>query len=80
MTTFRSLVTAAVITLGGFATSQVQAHEPCVYKTFCTYENRTVPYQAQVTKYDHCGKPYYVTVTRYKTVTVPVHKVVKVCY
>ena len=35
---------------------------------------KSVPYQKEVTKYDHCGKPYCVTITCYKDVTERVAK------
>jgi hypothetical protein len=53
---------------------------PCHYKPVVCYEAREVPYTVCVTRYDHCGRPYHVEVTRYRTVTVRVTKLVKVCY
>ncbi|HUR53214.1 MAG TPA: hypothetical protein VMZ71_03735, partial [Gemmataceae bacterium] len=35
---------------------------------------KSVPYEKTITKYDHCGKPYCVTITCYKDVTVQVPK------
>jgi hypothetical protein len=42
------------------------------------YETRQQPYQVCVTKYDYCGRPYHVYETAYKTVHVPVKKLVRV--
>jgi hypothetical protein len=56
-----------------------------VYQTVTYTKTVEVPYQKAVTKYDHCGKPYNVTVTCYRNVEitatkqVPVTKYVKVC-
>lgn len=52
---------------------------PCYYKKVVCYENQKVPYTVCVTRYDHCGRPYQVEVVRYRTVTVRVVKLVKVC-
>ena len=46
-------------------------------KVVCPVE-KEVPYTCTVVKYDHCGKPYKVEVTKYKTITVEVEKLVKV--
>lgn len=44
-----------------------------VYETVCVTEYvdvvKRVPYEKTVTKYDHCGKPYCVTVVCHKEVT-----------
>ena len=45
-----------------------------VYDTIYVDVVKSVPYQKTVTKYDHCGKPYCVTITCYKDVTVKVPK------
>lgn len=49
----------------------------CYEKVVC-YETRTVAYKKHVTRYDECGKPYTVCVTCYKSVKVPVEKVIAV--
>lgn len=51
----------------------------CSYKWITTYECRTVPYQVCIVKYDHCGNPYKVYVTKYREIQVPVRKLVKYC-
>jgi alkyl hydroperoxide reductase subunit AhpF len=45
-----------------------------VHETVYVDVVKSVPYEKTVTKYDHCGKPYHVTVTCYKDVTVQVPK------
>jgi hypothetical protein len=50
----------------------------CYYKQVVVYETRLVPYTYHVTLYDHCGYPYQVQQTAYKTVAYPVVKLVKV--
>lgn len=80
---------AAVVMAGlaGTATANDYGHKPG-YKAVTTYKTvyetiyetilvdvvRSVPYEKTITKYDHCGKPYCVTVTCYKDVTVQVPK------
>jgi hypothetical protein len=51
----------------------------CRYECITTYVPRTVPYTKVVTLYDHCGQPYQVCQTCYKTVMVAVQKRVPVC-
>lgn len=48
------------------------------YQRVVTYVCERVPYEVCLTKYDHCGQPYHVYVTRYRTVETPVVKLVKV--
>jgi hypothetical protein len=81
----RGVVLSCVLALGviggfGAVTNSAQAdHCPTyTYKWVVTYEARLQPYQACVTKYDHCGKPYHVYVTRYRVLQVPVKKLVRV--
>lgn len=47
-----------------------------VTATVVTYETRLVPYAKEVTRYDHCGKPYTVCVTAYKEIEIAVKKTV----
>lgn len=49
-----------------------------VYEWVTVYETRSEPYTRVVTCYDSCGKAYYVTKTYYRTVEVPVKKLVAV--
>ena len=84
------VVAVAVLLNLGFTAS---ATEPCcTYKkvvcdeTVVVWVAKEVPHTVEVVKYDHCGKPYTVCVTNYKTIQVPVKKTVqvvkwvKVCY
>jgi hypothetical protein len=63
---------------GGFHYDECYHH--CHYKKVVTYVCKEVPYTKCITLYDHCGHPYTVHKTFYKTVHVPVVKLVKVCY
>ena len=81
----KSLVAGLTLTLGLAMTSTATAgschHAPrCYYKTIITWKLIEEPCYDYVTQYDHCGKPYQVEVVTYKTVKVPVEKLVKVCY
>ena len=87
--TMKKLVAAAVVAVAaaGTASASDYANKPG-YKAVTSYETvyetvwvteyvdvvKSVPYQKEVTKYDHCGKPYCVTVTAYKNVTERVAK------
>ena len=51
----------------------------CYYKKVIVTVCHQEPYQVCVTKYDHCGTPYHVYLTKYRTVEVPVVKWVKIC-
>jgi hypothetical protein len=51
----------------------------CHYETVTVYVSKTVAYTKCVTLYDHCGRPYQVARTCYRTVQVPVQKCVLVC-
>jgi hypothetical protein len=54
---------------------------PCYRQVWVTdYCTREVPYQVCVTAYDHCGNPYHVYRTAYRTVSYPVRKLVTVSY
>jgi hypothetical protein len=50
------------------------------YRTVRSYETRREPYYCSVIRYDHCGRPYRATVVQYRTVRVPVQKLVRVSY
>ncbi|MCA9047420.1 MAG: hypothetical protein KDA89_01750 [Planctomycetaceae bacterium] len=71
-------VSASVATAGDYC------HAPyvpqCHYKTVTVYEAVKKPCVHYVTKYDHCGEPYYAKIVTWKVVQVPVQKQVKVCY
>ena len=51
----------------------------CHYKCITVYVPRTVSYTKVVTLYDHCGQPYQASQTCYRTVRVPVQRVVLDC-
>ena len=54
---------------------------PCYRQVWVTsYCTREVPYQVCATAYDHCGNPYHVYRTAYRTVSYPVRKLVTVSY
>ncbi len=89
----RGLVVVAVLAVVCWTANPVTACDPpaCTYKKVVTYKTveeqvvTKVPYQKTVVKYDHCGKPYSVSVTCYREVVetvckkVPVVTWVKVC-
>jgi hypothetical protein len=63
------------------ASAGVSCHAPrYYYKNITVYESVRRPYEYTVVKYDHCGDPYVVTRTAWKTVQVPVTMRVKVLY
>jgi hypothetical protein len=76
---FKKCMVAAAVVLGGFAPA-ARADECYTWEKVATYEYVTtyvckqVPYTKTVCLYDHCGKPYHVEKTFYKTVKVPVTK------
>ncbi len=85
---FQKILFAGLITLGvgigsaqagdfGFGYDDCYA---CHYRKVVTYVCREIPYTRCITLYDHCGEPYTVHKTFYKTIHVPVVKYVKVCY
>lgn len=82
--TLKTLAIAATLATGLACTSTANAghcHAPqCYYKTVITWQVIEEPCYDYVTKYDHCGRPYQVRVVTYKTVRIPVEKLVKVCY
>ncbi len=82
----RNLAAMAVLA-GGIlmGSSTASAGDSChapqyYYKTVTVYEAVRRPYEYTVVKYDHCGDPYEVTRTGWKTVQVPVAVRVKVQY
>ncbi len=64
----------------GYGYGYDDCHQHCHYKKVVTYVCHEVPYTRCITLYDHCGEPYTVHKTFYKTVHTPVVKYVKVCY
>ena len=50
------------------------------YKTVTVYETIRKPYEYTAIKYDQCGQPYHVTLTGWKTVHVPVTRMVRIHY
>ena len=83
--TMKKMVAAAVVAMGlaGTATAGDYGHKPG-YKAVTVHETvwvtvyvdvvKSVPYEKTITKYDHCNKPYQVTITAYRDVTVQVAK------
>lgn len=65
---------------GGSCHSNSYQPPACYYKTVTVWETISKPYVHDETQYDHCGHPYHVSKTIWKTVRVPVTKRVKVCY
>jgi hypothetical protein len=51
----------------------------CHYETVTVCIPKTVAYTRYVTLFDHCGYPYQVARTCYRTIQVPVQKCVLVC-
>ena len=82
----RTLVAAVALTgviLMGSTTASAgdYCHAPrYYYKTVTVYESVRRPYEYTAINYDHCGDPYAVTRTAWKTVQVPVAVRVKVQY
>lgn len=81
----RRLLLASIVALGmsfgGSSPADAGGHcyvGGCYYQQVVVYETRLVPYTYYVTLYDHCGHPYQVLQTAYKTVAYPVVKLVKV--
>ena len=80
------MLTAALALFGfGFTGTMAQATDPCCHykKVVCeeyvtVWVTKSVPYEKEIVKSDHCNKPYIVTVTCYKDVQVPVKKCVTV--
>jgi hypothetical protein len=89
----RRILFALAAGLGIFGATPAFAGDSCchykqvvVTEYVTVYETQTVSYTKEITRYDHCGKPYTVCVTFYKDIQVPVQKAVtvtrwvKVCY
>jgi hypothetical protein len=79
----RNLAAAAVIGVAsgaGGAGGSASACERPVYKVVTVWVDREEPWLDTVVRYDHCYRPYPVDVVRYRTVSVPVRKVVKVSW
>jgi hypothetical protein len=81
----KKLVAAAVVAIAttGSVSASDYANKPgykavTVWVTQYVDVVKSVPYEKTITKYDHCGKPYHVTVTAYRDVTVQVAKKVAV--
>lgn len=86
----RNLVSAMVmtaVTLGMGMANQASAsdgyepHAPvCHYKTIITFEYRTEKFVQWVVQVDDYGYEHKVPVVKYRTIKVPVKKLVKVCH
>jgi len=80
----KSLFVAAALTFSSFTTMTASATEPTCYKTVVRYETitvyeiRKVPYIDYITTVDAYGCAHQEKVTRYRTVKVPVEKVIKI--
>jgi hypothetical protein len=61
-------------TLGTFATPAMADHCPPGYRIEwkVRYENRRESYVVREVRYDHCNNPYWVNVTKWRVVSVPV--------
>lgn len=78
-----SATVLALVTGSASASDYSDSYKPgykkvVTYKTVVTYVEKEVPYTVEVVKYDSYGKAYKTTVTKYKTVEVPVKKQVPV--
>ena len=90
MTTLRRLALTAICGVAlhaaagssqaGYGYGPGYGYQPCHYKTVVTYQYLQEPYYEYVTLYDHCGHPYAAKQLAYRTITVPVTTLVKVCY
>ena len=79
------MATVALTGMILMGSSTVSAGDYChapryYYKTVTVYEPVRKPYEYTVVRYDHCGDPYAVTLTAWKTVQIPVAVRVKVQY
>ena len=74
------LVTALAVGLAGAngASACERPHPQPVYQTVTVWEPQVEAYSTWVTKYDHCGRAHRVEVIRYRTVTVPVTRHIRV--
>jgi hypothetical protein len=78
-----SFLCAAALTVTGLALTETSVNASDCYPTYryervLCYETRQVAYTVCETRYDHCGRPYQVEVTRYRTEQVPVWRQVRV--
>lgn len=73
---FLGLATLAPATPAAAATNSYTI--VTVYEWATVYESRCEPYTRVVTLYDHCGTAYTVPKTYYRTVEVPVKKLIAV--
>ena len=85
MQTFTLVASVALTSLILMGTSTASAGDSChapryYYKNVTVYESVRKPYEYTVVKYDHCGDPYVVTRTGWRTVQMPVTVRVKVLY
>ncbi len=79
----KKVVCVAVIGLGllGGMVGSANACEAGYRQVWVTrYETHDVAYRVRVVNYDHCGTPYVTYTTAYRTVEVPVQKLVTVAY
>jgi hypothetical protein len=68
----------AVLSLASVSTVAGGDHRVCGYRTITVCEYVRKPVCVTVTRCDHCGHPYHVEVTEYRTVKVYVTKRVPV--
>lgn len=86
LNSLKALIAAAIITVTATVASPSASagsgsHTPgYYYKTITVYETSRKPYEYSVIKYDHCGRPYTVTRTGFRTVQVPMTRKVLVRY
>jgi hypothetical protein len=72
-------LTAIVLTITPAVAGECYSYKKVTtYKTVVCYEARQQAYTKCVVEYDHCGRPYKVHKTFYRTVQVPVKKQVPV--
>jgi hypothetical protein len=79
----KTVLTAGVVGTAAWFGGTAEAggyHAPCVYKTVVSWKVVQEPCIDYVVKYHPCGTPYRVKVVTYKTVRIPVERLVKVCY
>ena len=82
-TSIRRMWVAMIVLAGGWmgvseATACDRPYAPPDYRTVMAWESQVEAYPVWVTKYDHCGRAYRAEVTRYRTVSVPVTRRVRV--
>ena len=82
----KKFLTAGVLGLAMVAMSSSAANAghfhrpPCGFRWVICHGYRRVPYTVCEVAYDHCGRPFKVYRTYFRTVVVPVRKLVKVGY